>query len=276
MSAEMPSAGSPTQAPPVAPPPAYPGYAPYGLPSPFAGERQKQVDRTKTGLLLLLIGGLLSWIPVISLIGDLLLLIGAILVIIGRRAFGAAHSRNVIVALLLYIFAFIGVVALAVVLAFSIAAAIRTSSTDPTGSANAIANALNSFLIGAIVVGAIDGIASVLFTYALQQRIGKAVLWAAFVAGVAISIAVFAIVSSAFASAIAQATSGGTFNRAPLDALRNQISGLGLLSAIPALLFSAATYLAWSRVNRGEIPPPLAMPGIPAMGIPPMGPSPPM
>src|SRR5438876_1070166 len=143
--------------------PMYPPAMP-GLPSAWDADRRKQIDRTKTGLLLLLIGGLISWIPIVRLLGRLLLPIGAILAIIGQL----------------------------------------------------VSNAIN------------------------------------------------------------QATSGGTYNPAPINALQGQLNGLGYLSVIPALLFAAATYLAWSRVSHGEIPPPTTPPGMPMSTMPPpSGPSPP-
>ena len=269
-----PAGGAPT------PPPAYPAYPGYGYgASPWEADRQKQVGRTKTGLLLLLIGGLISWIPFgIGILGSLLLLIGAIFVILGRKAFGAGHSRNVVLAIVLFFVGVIGAIALALVFFAAIVAASVPGAT-PADVANAFVNALNNLLIGVIVLSAIAGIASVLFTYALQQQIGKILLWAGYVANVAIGIAVYAIISPLFASAIAQATSGGTYDPGPLENVRSQATALGILSVIPSLLFAAATYLAWSRVNRGEIPapsvPPGMPPGMPTMP-PPGGASPPM
>ena len=224
-------------------------------------------------------GGLISWIPFgIGILGSLLLLIGAIFVILGRKAFGAGHSRNVVLAIVLFFVGVIGAIALALVFFAAIVAASVPGAT-PADVANAFVNALNNLLIGVIVLSAIAGIASVLFTYALQQQIGKILLWAGYVANVAIGIAVYAIISPLFASAIAQATSGGTYDPGPLENVRSQATALGILSVIPSLLFAAATYLAWSRVNRGEIPapsvPPGMPPGMPTMP-PPGGASPPM
>src|SRR5881396_1254279 len=82
--------------------PMYPGAMP-GLPSAWDAERRKQIDRTKTGVLLLLIGTLIGWLPYIGVIGFILIFVGAILVILGRKAFGAAHSRNVFLSILLFI-----------------------------------------------------------------------------------------------------------------------------------------------------------------------------
>src|SRR5207244_12017557 len=90
------SAGTPAPsgAPPMYPAPGAYGGAMPGLPSAWDAERRKQIDRTKTGLLLLLIGGLISWIPIVGILGGLLSLIGAILGILGRKAFRFIHARD--------------------------------------------------------------------------------------------------------------------------------------------------------------------------------------
>jgi len=244
-----------------------------GLPSAWDAERRKQVDRTKTGLLLLLIGGLISWIPIVGILGGLLSLIGAILVILGRKAFGSTHARNVVIAIVLF---FVGIIIIVIAAVLFAAAVITANAQTPAALAAVFASAFNTLLIGAIIGAAVGGIASVLFTYALQKQSGKMLLWAGYVANLAISIAIFAIIAPLVSNAVSQATSGGTYNSAPISALQAQASGLGYLSVIPALLFAAATYLAWSRVSHGEIPPPTTPPGMPMSTMPPpSGPSPP-
>ena len=252
--------------------PMYPGAMP-GLPSAWDADRRKQIDRTKTGLLLLLIGGLISWIPLIGIVGAVLLLIGAILVILGRKAFGSTHARNVVLAIVLF---FVGII-IGIIAGVLFAAAVfsAVASQNPAAVANALASAFNTLLVGAIIAAAVSGIASVLFTYALQKQIGKMLLWAGYAANLLISIAVFAIIGPLISNAVAQATSGGTYNPAPIVALQGQLSALGYLSVVPALLFAAATYLAWSRVSHGEIPAPTTPPGMPMSTMPPSGPSPP-
>src|SRR5881296_1093241 len=144
------SAGtSPSGAPPMyAAPGAYPGAMP-GLPSAWDSERRKQIDRTKTGLLLLLIGGLISWIPIIGLLGGVLLLIGAILVILGRKAFGSTHARNVVLAIVLF---FVGIIigVIAGVL-FGVAVFSAVASQNPSTAASALASAFGTLLVGAII-----------------------------------------------------------------------------------------------------------------------------
>src|SRR3989454_2328862 len=65
-----------------------------GLPSAWDVERRKQIDRTKTGLLLLLIGGLVSWVAVIRVFGGALFLLRAVLRFLRRETVRAPHSRH--------------------------------------------------------------------------------------------------------------------------------------------------------------------------------------
>src|SRR2546425_8991822 len=129
------SAGAP---PPSGAPPMYPAPGPYGgampgLPSAWDAGRRKQIDRTKTGLLLLLIGGLISWIPIIGLLGALLLLIGAILVILGRKAFGSTHARNVVIPVVLFFFGVVVGIIAGVLFAAAVFAAVASQNPATAG-----------------------------------------------------------------------------------------------------------------------------------------------
>ena len=257
--------------------PPFPGYAPpTGVPSapggvPYPGsaeyERARQVDRTKTGTFLLLIGSLLSWIPLIQIVGYLLILVGVILVILGRKAFGPEHSRNVVISIILF---FVGII---VVIGVAVAAAVSNLSgiIGPGGTVTLtpafLAGALNAGLLGGIVAAFIVGIAEVLFTYGLQAQPGRILLWAAYGANIALSIAIYLILSPLLSSVATQAD----YDR--VIALQGTYV---LLNVVPGLLFAAADYLAWSRISRGEIPAPApAVAGVPVAsppGYPPMPP----
>ncbi len=245
--------------------------APFGspFPSPQASysdyttvmadhDRTQGISRTKTGLLLLIIGLLVGPIPFVGVIGSTLDLIGAILVIIGRRPFGPEHSRNTIWSVIIY------VVGIAVVIIGSFAFTLSVVSASINGSANgtfnqnaigqALASSFNVLLIAAAIGGAIIGIANVLFTYAIQNRDGRIILWSAYVAGLAVSVITILVISPLITSAFQQAVSGGRYNPAPISALQFQESVVGLLGYIPALLYALALYSVVSRINRREIP----------------------
>src|SRR2546425_1074387 len=179
------------------------------------------------------------------------------------------QARNVVLAIVLF---FVGIIigVIAGVL-FGVAVFSAVASQNPSTAASALASAFGTLLVGAIIAAAVSGIASVLFTYALQKQTGRMLLWAGYAANLAISIAIYVIIAPLISNAVNQAVSGGTYNPAPVIALQGQLSALGYLSVIPALLFAAATYLAWARVSHGEIPAPPVPPGLPMWTMPPPG-----
>ncbi len=250
------AAGAPPgYAPPYAVPP-MPAYT-YGA-SPWAYERTKQIDRTKTGILLLLIGALLSWIPYgIVIIGYLLLFIGAILVVLGRKAFGPTHARNAVISIVLFCVGVVVAFVVAVIAALTSLAGLIGPGGGPTASA--LQAAISALLVGGIAWAVMIWLAHLLFTYALQIQTGRILLWAAYGASIALSVAIFIIINPLLGSLVTEAD----YNR-----IAAQMTTISLLSVIPTALFVAADYLAWSRINRGEIPEPV--PGAPlAPGVPP-------
>lgn len=193
-------------------------------------------------------------IPIIGLLGRILAIIGAILVILGRDAFGKPHSDYVWISIGLYIAGIIIVFVSAFAFGIAVFQAARTGGT--AGLADALSSDFNTLLVGAFIGAAVIGVANVLFTYALQKPVGRALLWTAYVGSLALGIYTLSVIGSQISSAVQAAFAGGTFNRAPLDDLQNQASNLRLLGIIPNIIYAAAYYSAWSRISKAEIPPP--------------------
>jgi len=85
------------------PPPAQ-QYYPYQYPvNSWEVARTNKINNTLTGLLLLVIGVLIAWIPFAGFIGGIVGFIGGILVYIGREPFGADHVRNTTLALIFFV-----------------------------------------------------------------------------------------------------------------------------------------------------------------------------
>ena len=220
----MPAGPQPTPSPYYTYPPGYQDF-----------RRAGQVDNTKTGMLLLIIGVALSWVPFIGAIGVLIALIGAVFVILGREAFGPAHDRNVILSIILFIVG-IAVTIVGAIIVFVGAIALQVG--NPSGIV------LPAALLSVILVGgAITGLSEVLFTYALQKENGRLFLWLGYAGSIAISILNVFILPSGFAS-------GESFFFPGLFLLST------VLAAIPATLFATAFYLARDRIVRREIPTP--------------------
>ena len=221
----------------------------------------------------MMIGTLLGPVPLITFIGGILSLIGAILVILGRKAFGPEHSRNAIWSIIIYIVGFVIIIIGVIAFAFAIISATIASRsgnmTDLTVIAQALTSSFDGLLIAGIVGGAVSSIAYVLFTYQLQNRNGRIILWAAYASSIAIGIINAIIVSALLSDAVQRSIAGGIFNPDPLRGLQNQLQALGLLGFIPAALYATALYLVWSRIGRGELPATTPAPPSPTFSPPP-------
>jgi hypothetical protein len=239
-------------------------------------ERQKQVDRTRTGILILLIGALISAIPVVGGFGVIFTLIGAILVILGRKAFGVAHRRNVLISIAVFCLG-IAIFIVGTFVTVAMAATSLRSSMPEAQLAATVLTLLTNILIVLAVGLLIVGLASLFFTYALQKREGKLILFGAYGATVAIRLTILLValpLLPPLAAAIAHAivTSGTVDSTSISNSASSATQSLELLNVIPSLLYAAANYLVWSRIKRGEIPPPATPPGTPTAA---MGSSPP-
>lgn len=240
----------------------------------FPDQRTREIGRTKTGLLLIMVGILLAPLPYVNYLGSLLAIVGAILVIIGRKAFGAAHSRNTIWSIVIYCLGIAIVIGAYVGFASDVTSASITNAGGPVSStllAQTLSLSFEALLVGAAVGGAIVGLAHVLFTYAIQNRNGRILLWCAYAASIAVSIVEFSIIGPLISNAAAQSFTGSTYDPAPFSNLQSQLQAVALLGFIPAGIYATAFYSVWSRLDNSGIPstveqpPKLSKPG-------PMGP----
>lgn len=222
-----------------------------GTPPPaISYEARRSVDRTRTGVALLAAGVVLALVPIIGIIGSLLSLAGAILVILGRKAFGAKHARNVVIAVALFIGGLVGGFLLG---AETLVSMFNAASSSPSQIESAMTNAFNTILVGAIVIGMVSGLASVLFLWELLNRAGRVLILASYAVGIGLSVALWAFIMGQLGPALAAAT-GSPANIAPLLNLDVQIANLRYLGFFPAILSAAAAYVAWSRIESGQIP----------------------
>jgi hypothetical protein len=244
----------------------YPNYAgPYpGYPNYATMERQKQVDRTKTGLLVLTVGLLIGWVPLIGAVGGLLAFIGAILVILGRKAFGDRHATLVIVSVVVYIASF---VILVIFIAWFFFAGLQSSIG---GNPRPFLAAFWPFIGGVIAASGIGAVAQVLFVHELERPIGRYLLYGALVASVLMPIGAVLVLMPSL-NAVLDGIASGTItnpNDPRLAALEGVQGLLTLVSGVPSVLFGIAYFLAWQRIDRREIPADAVPPGGPAPSSP--------
>lgn len=228
---------------------AYPSYPGVTLVPIYSQER----ERTVTGLLLMVIGFALSWIPYVAFVGGLLLLIGIILVFLGRRAYGADHAHDAMVGAVLIFISVLASFILGVTLVVGIIGIVETPGASPASLASSLNGALETAFVGAVVVGVIGGIGQVVLIYALADRTARLLLWAGFVTSIVISVVIALVLLPEVSNAVTQATSGSTINPGPIDSLETLSTILGLTKVLPCLLFALGYYRARDEaVRRGQ------------------------
>jgi zinc-ribbon domain len=228
--------------------------SPQGYWNPAESARRTNIDRTKTGLLLVIVGILLGPVPYAMYVGLILAIVGVIFVLIGRNPFGNSHSNYTVFSVVIYCVG-IGITFVAGFLFGLSFVTAALSGGGQTAIDQALVSAFNDLIIGVLVGGAVVGIAYVIFTYALQDSTGRVLLYIAFATQVTLSALVAYIISPQVAGAVTQSFSSGTFNPSPLSVLQAQLQFLQLLSLIPAVIFAIAYYRAYSRIRRGVVPP---------------------
>lgn len=209
------------------------------------------IGRTKTGVTLMVVAVILLWIPYVLYIGDILAIIGGILIILGRKAFGAKHSRNVIATIVIYLLAIAIEVGIAFTFAFTVLGAIQTGGP---GLASSLRNAVLSLLVGSAVVGAMTALVYVLAFYELESEQGKKLLWIAYVVQVAVLGLIFALLYPGMSNAITQAFASTPVNPAPITAFQTKELLYGMLNAIPMLMYAYIFNIARKRLENREIP----------------------
>src|SRR5437762_11769711 len=108
-----------------------PASAPGPIEREAAEDRNRMIDRTESGLALLILAALLLWIPVIEIGGLFVGAIAVILIILGAQAFGWRHQMLVWTSVLLFILAQVAGLFLAVI---SVSTILCISSSDPSAA----------------------------------------------------------------------------------------------------------------------------------------------
>jgi len=224
-----------------------------GWAEPVKWDDRKEISRTKDGLLFLSTGILLASIPfpLIEGIGSLLAIIGVLLIILCREAFGQKHSRNVLLSLIIYI-AGVAITA-AVTLDFASKIVSQLVAGASKNSVNAaLSSSFLELLIGTFIGAAVAGFSQVLLSYGIQNRRGRRLLWIAYVATLAVGAVVFVLVWPQITSVVDQAFASGTYISGPVEDLQTFATNIMLLNIIPATIFALAYYSAVIRIRIGE------------------------
>lgn len=214
------------------------------------GTDDRDIERTKHGTILLIVTLLISWIPYVKDLGILFGLIGTILIILGRGAFGERHASFVIYSVVFWVIGFVA----AVIGGFNFAADIISSGT-PTYST--LISAFNILLGFALVGGFFISLSYVFILYELEDMLGRIAVIGGLVANIAIAVWSMAIYYPLITTAIRRTLSSTPPNLAPINNVESQITGFGpllVLSLIPAILTTIAYAIVVRRINSGAVP----------------------
>jgi hypothetical protein len=221
--------------------------------------------KTKTGLLLLIIGGCISLISNIVLatvdnvgivlsgiggIGGLCSFVGIILLILGRKEFGEKHRKFVIYAIILFILAIVipGIIVGAVVFSYV--------SQGINGSMDS-SLIQNIFLI--IPVAAIlGGLSYVFLLFELEDKTGRMVLLAAFAVTIITSVVLALSIGSAFEETLGSIDLK-TASQEEISTITSEfsqkISNSSLYGIANGALMLIALIIPYKRINSGELVP---------------------
>ena len=114
-----------------------------------------------------------------------------------------------------------------------------------------LSDPIYGYLIAVAAIGVVVGLATVVFTYAIQNRRGKILLWLSFSISILLAVPGF-ILASQLRQSVFQAIS--TSDPSPLYDVINQGQALRVLGIVPAIFYAIAYLNARSRITEGQIP----------------------
>ena len=183
----------------------------------------------------------------ISFIGAILILVGLILFLMGRKEFGEKHQNNVKNAVIIFCINIIVAIILVAAIAFMTFSAIATSSTE---------NVAGPFSIVIVIIAVVSAVLGGLIYYfgliELENETGKNILFAGIISSIIISIITSFYIAGMLGEIFGSISSYSSYS--PLSFNQN-IGGIGILGIISNLLFLYAFYIPYNRIKNGELIP---------------------
>lgn len=218
---------------------------------------------TKTGLLLLLVGMILGLIANVTLFfvsfltsgslsdlipmmisaliagtGGLLMLIGGLLIIIGRKEFGEKHQKYAIYAIVIFV---VNIV-ITSVLSFSL------NMMSLFGGESLFMVTIIPTVVSAII----GGLVYIFLLHELENQNGRYALFAAYFAAIAVS-----VVTALYTAGMFEAFFGSAFDPDISSTMSfvARTSRISILSLIHGVLLLIAAYIPYNRITSGELIP---------------------
>lgn len=184
---------------------------------------------------------------IVSFIGAMLILIGAILFFIGRKEFGEKHQNNVKNAIIIFIINIVVVSILTSAIVFFTFSAIANSSPEIN---------MGPFSILIVIISIVSAILGGLMYYfaliELEDEQGKNILYAGIISSIGISIVTSVYIAGLLGEMFGSISSTSSYSS--LSFTQNT-RGIGILGVIPSLLFLYAFYIPYKRIKNGELIP---------------------
>ena len=204
-----------------------------------------------SNLLIFLTGGEISYALGISSISGILVLIGIILMVVGRKEYGDRHGRFVIYALAVFLVSIAFYVIYTVYTGIMVYIAVYEGNVDLSGIKNII------YLIPFAAI--LGGLVNVFLLHELENRNGRIILYAAFLVTIFTSIMV-AVMATPFMDALIVKMES-TIDDQPLSLFANELttelekglSQLNIYGVVNNLMFLVAAIIPYRRIKSGEL-----------------------
>ncbi len=240
-------------------------------------------NNTKTGLLLIIIGMIIAAISnillffidfnvdisnieeiyvvilpalIVAVVGGLLILIGALLMIIGRKDYGEQHSKFVVYAIVIFCINIVAAIILKVIQSALIYLQVSSPMSGP--SSYDFSGMIIMALIQMIISTIMGGLCYVFLLYHLENEKGRYVLFAAFITSIVLAIGIAIYNYGVLTEMINGMLNSGDYSSSVASQALAQISNIskaGILNIVSGILFIIATYIPYRRITSGELVP---------------------
>ena len=209
---------------------------------------------TKSGLGFMAVGLILLWIPLLSWFGLFFAFLGVAFLWFGRRAFNDAYRRGVNRGCALIATGLAIQLAFAILLYVWIDLAAAAPGQTVAGLLGAFRADLTTYVVASYVSAVVLALGVALVPYARADNISRELLWGGLGFTIVLSGLALNFAYGDVLAAVAAAGASYPANTGPLVDLQYQLLYLGLLSAVPDLLFA----WAYLRVRSRQFPRPTA------------------
>ena len=190
---------------------------------------------------------IIGFVGVISFIGSILILVGAIFFYQGRKEFGEKHENNVKNALIIFCVNIIVSVVLASAIVFFAISSVITSSVEISADVSIL-----MLIIVAIISAILGGLMYYFGLIELEDEKGRNILFAGIISSVIIS-----TITSFYVAGMLGDLFGSI---SPIDSysswsFNQNVGGIGIFGVIPSLFYLYAFYIPYQRIKDGELKP---------------------